>query len=76
MDIPVAILVRVSTAKQVTDRQVSELKAYADANGYEILEICREEVSGMARQAARHGLQRVEELARSGEIRKVLVHEV
>ncbi|MEK7950443.1 recombinase family protein [Luteolibacter soli] len=76
MIIPVAILVRVSTAKQETDRQVSELSAYALAKGYEIIEVCREEVSGKASHAARHGLHRVEELVRTGAVRKVLVHEV
>lgn len=74
--IPVAILVRVSTAKQETDRQVSELTKYAESKGYEIIEICREEISGMADESNRHGLNRVEELARLGTIKKVLVHEV
>ncbi|MEO5715483.1 MAG: recombinase family protein [Luteolibacter sp.] len=74
--VPVAILVRVSTSKQETDRQVSELRAHADAKGYEVVEICREQVSGMAEEADRHGLHRVEELARAGVIKKVLVHEV
>jgi len=63
--IPVAILVRVSTMKQETDRQVSELSAYADSKGYEVIEICREQVSGMADESDRHGLNRAEELARS-----------
>lgn len=74
--IPVAILVRVSTSKQETDRQVSELTRYAEAKGYEVVEICREEVSGMADESDRHGLHRTEELARAGAVRKVLVHEV
>lgn len=74
--IPVAILVRVSTTKQETDRQVSELEAYAKQKNYEIIEICKEEISGSAAAEDRHGLQRVEELARSGAIKKVLVHEV
>lgn len=74
--IPVAILVRVSTAKQETDRQISELEEHAKAKGYEIVEVCREEISGAASEELRHGLHRVEELARSGAIQKVLVHEV
>ena len=48
MKIPVAILVRVSTAKQETARQISELEAYAAGRGYEVVEICRETVSGGA----------------------------
>jgi DNA invertase Pin-like site-specific DNA recombinase len=74
--IPVAILVRVSTAKQETDRQVSELEQFAESKGYEVVEICREQISGAAADAERLGLHRVEELARCGAIKKVLVHEV
>ena len=33
--VPVVILVRVSTVKQETQRQISELQAYADCKGYE-----------------------------------------
>ena len=74
--IPVAILVRVSTLKQETDRQVTELTAHAVAKGYEVVEICREQVSGMADESDRPGLQRAEELARAGTVKKILVHEV
>ena len=74
--IPVVILVRVSTAKQDTDRQISELRTYADAKGYEVMEVCRETISGRADEDARHGLIRAEELAREGTVKKVLVHEV
>jgi DNA invertase Pin-like site-specific DNA recombinase len=75
-DIPAGIPVRVSTLKQETDRQVSELKAYADSKGFEVVEVCEEQISGMADESDRHGLHRVEELARVGAIKKVLVHEV
>jgi len=74
--IPVVILVRVSTQKQETDRQISELRAYADAKGYDVLEMCKETVSGRADESERQGLIRAEELARFGKIKKVLVHEV
>lgn len=74
--IPVVILVRVSNQKQETDRQVSELQAYADAKGYEVIEVCQETVSGRADQDDRHGLIRAEELAGAGKVKKVLVHEV
>ena len=40
--IKVAVLVRVSTLRQETDRQVSELLSYAASQGYEVTEICRE----------------------------------
>ena len=74
--IPVVILVRVSTQKQETDRQMSELRAYADSKGYDVLEMCKETVSGRADESEREGLIRAEQLARFGKIKKVLVHEV
>lgn len=72
----VALLVRVSTVKQETDRQVSELQEYAARKGYHIVETCTEQVSGRANETERHGLKRVEELAITGKVKKVLVHEV
>jgi DNA invertase Pin-like site-specific DNA recombinase len=74
--IPVVILVRVSTQKQETARQISELQAYSDAKGFEVVEICRETISGRADDSEREGLRRVEELARAATIKKVLVHEI
>jgi DNA invertase Pin-like site-specific DNA recombinase len=73
---PVAILVRVSTEKQETNRQISELQAYADARGYRVVEILTETISGRADEGDRHGLRQAEELARNGSIEKVLVHEI
>jgi DNA invertase Pin-like site-specific DNA recombinase len=73
--IPVAILVRVSTRKQETDRQISELESLAASKGWTVIETIREDgVSGSSKR--RPGLARVLELARSKAIRKVLVHEV
>lgn len=75
--VPVAILVRVSTAKQETARQVSELRSHAEAKGWAVVAVCEElAVSGRADESERHGLQAAEELARSGKIKKVMVHEV
>ena len=74
--IPSAILVRVSTIKQETDRQVSELRAAAQANGWTVIETCEETMSGRAEESERSGIQRVLALAEEGKIRKVLVHEV
>jgi DNA invertase Pin-like site-specific DNA recombinase len=72
----VAILVRVSTARQETARQISELKRYAETKGYRVIEVCEETTSGSADNGERHGLARVEQLARDGRIEKVLVHEI
>jgi Site-specific recombinases, DNA invertase Pin homologs len=74
--VPVAIIVRVSTSKQETARQLAELTHYANAKGYAVVEVCKETISGSADSDERHGLRRVEELAEAGKIRKVLVHEV
>src|SRR5258705_584838 len=74
--IPVAILVRVSTAKQETACQISELRQYADGKGYEVIEVCQETISGSAEDHERDGLRRAEQLALEGKINKVLVHEV
>src|SRR6266404_430573 len=74
--IPVAILVRVSTAQQETARQISELQQYAEAKAYEVVEVCEEMISGRANDNDRHGLRRTEQLAREGKIKKVLVHEI
>lgn len=68
------ILVRVSTKKQETARQLSELQAVATARGWTVVEVCEETISG--RSDDRPGLRRVEELAQAGKIKKVLVHEV
>ena len=74
--IPVAILVRVSTDKQETDRQVFELQSYAAAMDYDVIEIAEEMISGRVDGDERLGLRRIEELAQTGRIKKVLVHEV
>lgn len=74
--IPVAILVRVSTSRQETDRQIQELQDYAKAQGHEVVQVLKETISGKADQSDRQGLIACEELARAGKIKKVLVHEV
>src|SRR5438309_209143 len=73
---PVAILVRVSTSKQETARQVHELTAYANSKDYKVVDICEETISGDSTSDERTGLQPIEQLAASGKIKKVLVHEV
>ena len=75
--VPVAILVRVSTDKQNTSRQVHELQQVAAENGWDVVEVIDETgVSGKAVEDERYGLIRAHVLASKGEIRKVLVHEV
>lgn len=76
MKIPVALLSRVSTQKQNTDRQESELAAIAEQRGWTVVASIKETISGNARQDERDGLNQVMELAKAGRIKKVLVHEV
>lgn len=74
--IPVVILVRVSTSAQETDRQKFELTSYAAKEGYQVVKVIEESISGTSTKENRTGLQQVEEMARRGEIKKVLVHEI
>lgn len=75
MNTPVAILVRVSTLKQETDRQINELNQLATSRGWSVVEMVFEHgVSGA--NDHRPGLERCMELAKTGVIEKVLVHEV
>jgi DNA invertase Pin-like site-specific DNA recombinase len=74
--VPVAILVRVSTEKQETARQVNELTAVAEAKGWQVMEVCKETITGRADADDRDGLRRVEALAAAGRVKKVLVHEI
>lgn len=73
--INVAILARVSTQKQETDRQIHELNQIATSRGWTVVETVFEQgISGTS--DARPGLDRCLELARAGTIQKVVVHEV
>jgi len=73
---PVAILVRVSCDKSSTDRQKSELLAYAHSKDFSVVEVVEETISGRASALDRTGLKRIQELAEARKIKKVLVHEV
>ena len=75
--IPVAILARVSTDKQANARQIHELRQAAAENDWTVVEVIETTgLSGNAKDADRHDLDRIRTLATDGAIRKVLVHEV
>ena len=74
--INVAILVRVSTQAQETDRQINELVAHAKAEQWNVIEVCEESISGASDESKREGLKRALLLAQEGRVEKVLVHEV
>ena len=67
-----ALYTRVSTKKQNTDRQVAELQAYAQKQGFEVVLVVCETVSGSAKKVDRPGLEQVLDLARRGEITEVV----
>jgi DNA invertase Pin-like site-specific DNA recombinase len=70
-----AILVRVSTVRQETDRQINDLKTIVASKGWNVIAVVEEEgVRGSAK--VRPGLDQVIAMARAGEIDKVAVHEV
>jgi DNA invertase Pin-like site-specific DNA recombinase len=78
-----AILVRVSTKKQDTARQVAELNKAAKAKDWKVVTVIHETMSGSAGNGAgwdiaeeREALERTLDLAEAGEIDKVMVHEV
>jgi len=71
--VAVAILVRVSTKRQETERQVHELRTLAVERGWQVIEVVEKDgVSGAAKDADRHGLARVEVLAAARRAGKVL----
>ncbi|WP_207430582.1 recombinase family protein [Sabulibacter ruber] len=72
----VALLVRVSSADQKQERQITELTTYAEAKGYKIVETICETISGSKTNTERKAIQTLLELARTGKVNKVLVHEV
>jgi DNA invertase Pin-like site-specific DNA recombinase len=47
METPVAILVRVSTSKQETARQLAELTQYADSKAYSVVAVCEETMAAL-----------------------------
>ncbi|WP_181305563.1 recombinase family protein [Rufibacter sp. XAAS-G3-1] len=71
-----ALLLRVSSNGQSTDRQLSELTSYANGKGLDIIEVVTEKISGAKKNSERQGIQRILELARAKQIDKVLVHEI
>lgn len=71
-----AILVRVSTARQETDRQINELRAAAGEKGWRVVSVEEEVISGASEKEARVKLDKILGLARSGAITKVMVHEI
>lgn len=71
----VVIYARVSTQVQEYDRQVEELRQYAQAMGYDILDEFTEKISGAKKVAERDALTELLEYVRSHKVDKVLIYE-
>lgn len=69
-----AIYARVSTSDQSCDRQVTELTAFAERGGYEVVEVFKETASGS--KANRAERSRIIDLAQARKIDAILVSEL
>ena len=71
------ILVRVSTKEQNVDRQISDLDAFADKQGWNVVETISSHVSGSkVKYQEREDLDQVRPLVEMGKAEKLLLHEV
>jgi DNA invertase Pin-like site-specific DNA recombinase len=73
---PVAIFVRVSKQAQDYERQIADLSHYAEQQGYSIVAIIAEKISGTKPNDERRGITELLALAQSRRINKALVTEV
>jgi DNA invertase Pin-like site-specific DNA recombinase len=67
----VAIYTRVSTTDQSTERQIRELRAYAESRGWEIVHEAEEHVSGAAEKRPQR--EKILDMARKRKIDAILV---
>lgn len=75
MKTKVCIYARVSTLSQDYDRQLSELRKYADSMGYEVVREFSEKISGAKKIAEREALTELLNFVESNRIDKVLIYE-
>jgi DNA invertase Pin-like site-specific DNA recombinase len=73
---PVALFVRVSKQAQDYDRQIADLKHYAERQEYTIQATIAEKISGSKRNDERRGITELLALGTGGRIKKILVTEV
>lgn len=71
-----AIFVRVSTKQQDTKRQVDDLKKLCEKQGWKVVSVITETVSGKTKNSQRSDLIKLMKLADTGLIQKVVVSEV
>ncbi len=73
--IKVVIYARVSTCQQDYDRQVNDLKAYADRIGYQVIKVFSEKISGAKKIADREAMTELLNYVETNKIDKVLIYE-
>ena len=71
----VVIYARVSTVSQDYDRQLSELRKYADSMGYEVVREFSEKISGAKKIAEREALTELLNFVESNRVEKILIYE-
>ncbi len=69
------IYARVSTQGQDYDRQVDELRAYAQRNGYQIVAKFTEKISGAKKVDERNAMSEMLDYVTSNDVKRVLVYE-
>lgn len=74
-NITAVIYARVSTSQQDYDRQVNELKAYADKMGYQVAKVFSEKISGARKIADREAMTELLNYVETNKIDKVLIYE-
>jgi DNA invertase Pin-like site-specific DNA recombinase len=72
----VCLLIRVSTEKQDTDRQLLELTEFCRGRNYEIVQTISSKISGTKEGRNRPDLLQLFEIVKRGEISKVIVTEI
>lgn len=72
----VVIYARVSTQMQEYDRQVNELTAFAQKNGWDVVKVFAEKISGAKKNVERHALEDMISFVKKHSISKVLVLEL
>lgn len=75
MEKKVVIYARVSTQMQEYDRQLDELRQYAQAMGYVVLKEFSEKISGAKKVAEREELTELLEFVKCNKVDKVLIYE-
>ena len=71
----VVIYARVSTVIQDYDRQIDELRDYAERMNYQVVKVFCEKISGAKKVAERNALSELLDYVRNNKIDKVLIYE-